>query len=85
MSALSPNDLTALLNALRDRGNTVLDLANTLGVSRITIYAWINQTRFPHPSQQRKILRLAAASSISVAHWTTGSNVQHAVGFGPNR
>lgn len=87
MRIVTPADLTEILYELRDKGFSAVDVAIKLGVSRFTVYAWINQTRYPHPSQLRKILRLTQSAGIALptAGPVSTTRSKLAVGFSQSR
>lgn len=81
MRSISPDELSDLLIELRDKGFNAKAVAERIHVSRKTVHCWINQSRFPRPIQLRKVLRLAAASSVSFRLFSTDRQKQWAVGF----
>lgn len=87
MRTVTPDDLTEILYELRDKGFSTLSVAKKLGVSVKTVYTWINQNRYPHPSQLRKILRLTQSAGIALTATGPVSTTQSklAVGFPQSR
>ena len=87
MRSVDPAELSDILYELRAKGSSALEVAIKLGVSVKTVYSWINQTRYPHPLQLRKILRLAASAKIALPLTDSIRNTptKIAVGFPQSR
>jgi len=63
MCHVTPEELSAILAALKERYTTRY-LADSLKVSRPTIYNWARQQNFPYPGHLRKVLFLARRARV---------------------